>query len=186
MKNLILIALTCLCFSCGKSVYYAYEYRDAINDHYSYCTLEVTRKKEIIYRASSDDYFVYPNNVHLFVCIYSDKDAAKVSKNYYGFGSAISELWTIKVNDVPNLKMPGNLLSLDNEVDSSVSYGIMENDTIVRSTDDFEYLKKGRGFKENGILWFPKYMVKVDRIDYNKFYKQIRHMNLKNPRKTKS
>ena len=71
----------------------------------------------------------------------------------------------------------------------SVLYHIEENDTIFNDArdarNDFEYLKEGRGFKENGIKWFPPYMVKVDKIDYSKFPKSIQHLNLKNPRKEK-
>jgi hypothetical protein len=165
-------------------VYYAYELRDKINDQYSYCTLEVTPKKEIIYRASSYKYFVYPKNVHVFVCIHSDKHVAKIAKNYYGFGATTSNLWTIEIRDNPEREL--SFLYFDYPHDASISYGIMENDTILRSTDDFEYLKKGHGYKEKGVLWFPEYMVKVDQIDYNKFYKQVRHMDLKNIHKPKN
>ncbi|HEX8575732.1 MAG TPA: hypothetical protein VF677_05515 [Flavobacterium sp.] len=184
MKNSILLLSACLFFSCGKSVYYAYEFSNELNDYYSYCTLEITKNKEIIYRASSYKYHhVYPHN-NIYVYIYSNKEAAGISKNYYNFGATISDLWTIKYGD--NLKMQGGFIYFDYPSDSSISYRIEENDTIVCTTNDFEYLKKGYGYKENGILWFPEYMVKVDKIDYNKFYKSIRHLNLKNPRKTKN
>ncbi|HEX8576732.1 MAG TPA: hypothetical protein VF677_10615 [Flavobacterium sp.] len=182
MKNLILIVLTCLFSSCGKSVYYAYYVKDENDHQYSYCTLEITPKKEIIYRASSDKYLVYPNTNNLYVYIYSDKDAAEISENYYDFGATLSELWFIKANDVSNLKMELNAFLYS---DPTISYRIEENDTITCITD-LEYLKKSRGFKESGVLWFPEYMVKVDQIDYNKFYKQVHHMDLKNPRKTKN
>jgi hypothetical protein len=185
MKNLMLIITTCLISSCGQSVYYAYEFRDAINDHYSYCTLEITPKKEIIYRASSDDYFVYNNNVHAFVCIHSDKDVAKITNNYYGFGATTSNLWTIEIGDNPEREL--SFLHFDYPYDASISYLVeKENDTIKCTTNDFEYLKKGYGYKEKGVLWFPEYMVKVNQIDYNKFYKSVRHMDLKNAHKIKN
>ena len=184
MKNLILIVLTCLFSSCGKSVYYAYYVKDENDHQYSYCTLEITPKKEIIYRASSDKYLVYPNTNNLYVYIYSDKDAADITKNHYDFGTRLSELWTIK--DGSDAKMWAELLYFDDHFASAISYQRGKSDTIVCTTSDFEHLKKGHGYKENDVLWFPEYMIKVDHIDYNKFYKSVRHLNLKNPRKTKN
>ncbi|HEX8576731.1 MAG TPA: hypothetical protein VF677_10610, partial [Flavobacterium sp.] len=106
------------------------------------------------------------------------------------FGATTSELWTVK--DANNPKMQVSFLYFDNNSHfnnkyySSVSYRRGENDTIICINDDFKYLKEGHGYKENGVLWFPEYMVKVDQINYNKFYKSVRHMNLKNPRKIKN
>ena len=182
MKKPILLLLTFLLFSCGKSVYYAYKFSDPINRHYSYCTLEITKKKEVIYRASSDEYLVYPNNLHSYICIYSDKYAAEISKEYYDFGTTTSELWTVEIEDNP--KMAFNFIHFDDPFYFAILYEIQqENDTIVCNPSYHERLKKGYGYKENSILWFPEYMVKVDKIDYNKFYKSARHLNLKNPRK---
>jgi hypothetical protein len=80
--------------------------------------------------------------------------------------------------------MAFNFIHFDDPFDSAILYKRQEgNDTIVCNTSYLKQLKKGHGYKENGVLWFPEYMVKVDKIDYNKFYKSARHLNLKNPDK---
>jgi hypothetical protein len=183
MKKIILIVLTLNFLSCGKSVYYVFDdVKD--KDYPSYCSLEITKKKEIIYRASSYKYSSqsYPFS-NLYIYIYSDQLSTDIDKDYYRFVSGTSDLFFIKNEFKP--KYQHSLLNLANNVVPSIYYRIEENDTIINSEHDFEYLKKVDGFKENGILWFPPYMVKVDKIDYTKFKKSVQHMNLKDPRKQK-
>jgi hypothetical protein len=183
MKKIILILLVFILISCAKSTYYAYEYKH--NDYYNYCTLEITEKKEVIYRASADYYqsrsYPYSN---LYIYIYSDKDATDVNKNHYSFVSGFSELYLIKTDLKP--KLEHRFLDFGNKPGYSVLYRIDDEikDTIFSTADnDFEYLKEGTGFETNGIKWFPPYMVKIDKIDYTKFHKSIQHLNLKNPKK---
>ena len=71
MKKTLLTLLVFSLISCAKSNYYAYEYND--NDNISYCTLEITKKNEIIYRATSTDYWKksYPySNLYIYIYIY--------------------------------------------------------------------------------------------------------------------
>lgn len=184
MKKIILILLVLSMTSCGKSIYYVYDYDTKY--HTNYCTLEITRKKEIIYRASSDEYWSrsYPFS-NLYIYIYSDKYATDIDRDYYRFVSGTSELHFIKNEFEPKYRR--SILNLESVTVPSVMYRIDENDTIFNVTrnNDFEHLKKVSGYKENGVLWFPPYMVKVDKIDYTKFGKEIQHLNLKNPRKEK-
>ena len=180
MKNTILIVMIFIFLSCGKSVYYVYD--DLANKDYpSYCALEITKKKEIIYRGSSYKYWSHSHpQSNIFIYIYSDKNATDITKNHYRFVSGTSQLYLIENKIKP--KYIGRVLNLENNVIPSVFYSIEENDKIVNSEENFEYLKKVDGFKENGVLWFPPYMVKIDKIDYKKFGKEIQHLNLKNPR----
>lgn len=182
MKKIILMLTVFTFLSCGSSIYYAYEYKD--NENNSYCTLEITKKKEIIYRGSSDYYWAdsYPFS-NLYIYIYSDKFATDINKNHYGFVSGFSELYLIENEE--KLKYKYATLNLGNNSIPSVFYSIEDKDTIVNTENKFEYLKKIDGFKENGIKWFPPYMIKIDKIDYAKFRDRIQHMNLKDPRKEK-
>jgi hypothetical protein len=181
MKKIILIVLTLNFLSCGKSIYYVYEYKDKENN--SYCTLEITNKKEIIYRATSDYYWAnsYPFS-NIYIYIYSDKNATSINENRYSFVYGFSELYLIENDIKPKYKY--SFIDFGNKPSYSIFYRKDQNDTIVNTArGDFEYLKEGTGFKENGIKWFPPYMVKVDKIDYTKFGKEIQHLNLKKPRK---
>lgn len=184
MKKIFLILLVLSMTSCGKSIYYVYDYDTKY--HTNYCTLEITRKKEIIYRASSDEYWSqsYPFS-NLYIYIYSDKYATDITKNHYSFVSGIADLILVENEFKPKFKNAFVVTFID-KPGYSILYKKEGNDTIFNVADnDFEYLKEGRGFKENGIKWFPPYMVKVDKIDYTKFPKSIQHLNLKNPRKEK-
>lgn len=186
MKKLFLLVFFFSLLSCSKSIYYAYYEKDI--NHPSYCTLEITKKKEIIYRASSYEYSSqsYPFD-NLYIYIYSDKYATNIDENYYSFVSGgTSDIVYIKNEFKP--KFSSFFLFFDYyKPGYSISYFRDGNDTIFSTArNDFEYLKtKGIGFKEHGIKWFPPYMVKVDKIDYTKFKKSVQHMNLKDPRKHK-
>lgn len=151
-------------------------------DHYSYCTLEITGKKEIVYRAVSYKYWNLSNASNSYVYIYSDKSSKDVNDNHYSFVTAISDISYIRSGYEPEFKH--FFVHFADKPGYSVLYRREINDTIYSTADnDFEYLKEGQGFKENGIKWFPPYMVKGDKINYEKFGKKIEHLNLKKPSK---
>ena len=181
MKKLILL-LSLVFLSCGKSMYYAYEITD--KNYSSYCTLEITSKKEIIYRGSSYKYLSdsYPySNEYIYIHLYGDQSATDINDWRNSFVHGIADLWIIKKDLKPKLEQ--RLIDFVYKPDYSVLYKKTESDTIISvANNNFEYLKEGRGFETNGIKWFPPYMVKIDKIDYAKFGKSIQHLNLKNPR----
>lgn len=184
MKNIFLILSSLFLISCSKSTYYAYEYRDEINHHYSYCTLELTRKQEIIYRGRSDKYYEYPNK-NLYIYIYSDKYASEINEKYISFARNYSNLFYIR--DILNPTYNATAINIFGESPKFIEYAKIKADSITHSNNEnfLEYAKKEYGLYMAGIKWFPPYMVKVDKIDYTKFGKEIQHLNLKNPRKEK-
>ncbi|WP_281309422.1 hypothetical protein [Flavobacterium flavigenum] len=183
MKKIILIALYLGVLSCGKSIYYVYD-TSKDEDHYSYCTLEITSKKEIIYRAASYKYWALSDPRNSYIYIYSDKSATDINENHYSFVSGISDISYIRSRYEPEFKH--FFIHFVDKPGYSVLYRRGVSDTIYSTADnDFEYLKEGQGFKENGIKWFPPYMVKVDKIDYTKFGKKIQHLNLNSPKRKK-
>ncbi|QOH23388.1 hypothetical protein GSQ57_01595 [Flavobacterium columnare] len=63
MKRIIILLIFTVLISCGKSTYYAFEEYDYDPDSgkdylYSYCALEITPKKEVIFRGSSRRYVI--------------------------------------------------------------------------------------------------------------------------------
>jgi hypothetical protein len=70
---------------------------------------------------------------------------------------------------------------------SFIGFEKSKTDTIKgQNRESFlEYTKDEPSLEEAGIKWFPPYMIKVNKIDYTKFYKSVQHMNLKDPRKQK-
>ena len=181
MKKLFLILICISLLSCGKSVYYVYD-QSEYKDHYSYCTLEITRKNEIIYRAASYKYWYlsYPVS-NVFLYLYSNKYETDVTEKYYRFVAPSADISYVK-NGYKS-KFNHFFITFD-EPEKSIYYSRKSNDTIYGTTD-FDYIKNVYSFKEHGINWFPPYMVKVDKIDYTKFGSKIQHLNLKNPKRYK-
>ncbi|AMA50091.1 hypothetical protein [Flavobacterium covae] len=63
MKRIIILLIFTVLISCSKSTYYAFEEYDYDPDYkynylYSYCALEITPKKEVIFRGSSRRYVI--------------------------------------------------------------------------------------------------------------------------------
>ncbi|MET3047578.1 hypothetical protein [Flavobacterium covae] len=63
MKRIIILLIFTVLISCGKSTYYVYEkYKYdpdfRVNYLHSYCALEITPKKEVIFRGSSSRYII--------------------------------------------------------------------------------------------------------------------------------
>lgn len=167
--------------SCGKSTYYVYDVCDI--NKYNYCTLEVTRKNEVIYRATSDFYLL---NNNLYVYIYSGKTSSIVNQDFISFACNQADLYYIKNSDNINyINLPINAFG-DNK--GAMGYTKKGKDTIttnINTNRDLEYFQNDIALKESGFKWYPSYMVKVDKIDYSRFPKEIQHLNLKNPRKEK-
>lgn len=181
MKGIILIVLCFIILSCNRSIYYVYDITND-EDHYSYCTLEITGKKEIVYRAVSYKYWNLSNARNSYVYIYSDKSSTDVNDNHYSFVTGISDISYIRSGYEPEFKH--FFVHFVDKPGYSVLYRREISDTIYSTADNgFEYLNEGQGFKENGIKWFPPYMVKIDKINYEKFGKKNQHLNLKKPSK---
>lgn len=184
MKQLLLTLLPVLFISCGKSTYYAYEFSDEINHHYSYCTLEITKTKAVIYRAKSDKYYIYPNNT-IYAYLYSPPAASTVNDDSILFAQNASDLFYMQDFSNPTCKQTSVNVFGENPI--CIDYKKTMNDTIIHTNNEtfLDYAKNEYGLRTAGIKWFPEYMVKIDKIDYQKFGSSIQHMNLKNPEKQK-
>jgi hypothetical protein len=184
MKKIILITVFFSFISCGKSIYYAYE---DIGKNYSgesyiksYCTIEVTRKKEVIYRATSSNYWMNDykkSNKFVYLYSYNDDDFPNIDNESFSFSNILLEMYYIK-NHPPNYRIG----FVKNIYPSKVYIDfIKKGKDSLKSEYYLNDLPKENSFEEAGINWFPPYMVKIDKIDYLKFPKEIQHMNLKNP-----
>jgi hypothetical protein len=187
MKYIYSILIIFYLTSCSRSIYYAYEYED--QDNISYCTIEVTKKKEIIYRAYSSEYwkYNYPIN-NLYVYIHSGNKSSTVSDESIHFVCNISDVAYIKNSF--NTEYEKCLANFLESFGCPIGYRINKSDTITKwnypEAEDFPKYTKGDIclLKEVGIKWFPPYMVKVNEIDYKKISNLVQHMNLKDPTKS--
>ncbi|WP_444626042.1 hypothetical protein ACSLMH_06545 [Flavobacterium columnare] len=64
MRKIITLLTFSILFSCSKSTYYVFEEYNydpdfRINYLHSYCALEITPKKEVIFRGTSNEYYIY-------------------------------------------------------------------------------------------------------------------------------
>lgn len=158
--------------SCGKSTYYVYE--DSVYNNIqkkniilSYYAIEVTPKKEVIFKAVS-------NNLGSgFVYIYTDRYNCTANDEEISFCrnfTFINYLHTAypldwKFASTNNFNIKGAEVSYTN-------YGKKETDTLklIENQNFRDLIQKDEGFKAAGIYWFPPYIVKTKKIDYNKFY----------------
>ena len=152
MKRLLLLFIVTIVCSCkGNKVFY--EYEDV--ETKTYAVLEISKKsKEVNYRALSDNYSNNFNQIN-------------------GNKSILGE--DIGINYFFDLFMIDNNLKLKTCADFDggkvMVYNKNENDTIFLIKDKSEKIKC---LEEYDITWFPPYMKKVDRINYDKFPEDIR------------
>lgn len=207
MKKIIALLSFTILVSCGKSTYYVYEEYNYNPDFrqnylYSYCALEITSKKEVIFRGASRRYDIidkkityFDGNTSEYVYIYCDKesslidnygiyfcrrpsvchyfslDYAQVNKNKYEFKDAV-------INDFNHW---------ENQY-IEYKYNEKNKDSIVlsKTQDVINFIKNDTGFRHANIPWFPPYLIKVKRIEYDNFKKKcssLKESQFKDPRK---
>jgi hypothetical protein len=152
--------------SCSKSAYYAFQ----DNSTYSYCTIEVTKKKEVIYRASSLNYF----NKSCFVYISSLNDNYYKNINNDTIGLENPHLEMFYIGTEYPIKYKFELVRNGNpELNKLyISFIKVKNDTI-KTQYYLNNLVKETSLQKAGVKWFPPYLIKVDKIDYSKFQKKF-------------
>ncbi|OOB81614.1 hypothetical protein BZL53_14550, partial [Flavobacterium columnare] len=200
MRKIVVLLTFMTLIACGKSTYYVYEkYKYdpdfRVNYLHSYCALEITPKKEVIFRGASNEYYIYDkqttyfdDNSSEYIYIYSDKEASYISE--YGidfcrrpsycdyFSPSVYEVETNKyvfkpgpINEFYNSK------NWDKEY-ISYMYRDAKTDTLFALNNNMmkNFIKEDIGFKYANIPWFPPYLVKVKKIDYNKFKRKCRRL----------
>ncbi|WP_444659974.1 hypothetical protein [Flavobacterium columnare] len=210
MRKIIALLTFSILLSCGKSTYYVYEkykYDPDFRINYldSYCALEITPKKEVIFRGTSNEYYIYnkPNthsssNSSEYIYIYSDKEATIIGEygihfcrrqsDCYYFSPDVYQINTGKfkfrfsiINNIYNGK------NWDKEY-ISYMYRDAKTDTLFALNNNMmkNFIKKDEDLRDANIPWFPPYLVKVKKIDYNKFKRKCRRLkyaHFKDPRK---
>lgn len=185
MRKIIVLITFMMLVSCGKSTYYAFEEYDRYSvsnspNLYSYCTLEITPKKEAIFRGFSGRYLSRKKegghyDITDYIHIYSNKKATRIAKYGISFCQNSSECKFLlrdnqekEYNDFKVTKI--NDLRLRSE-SILYTYRNKKKDTIFALDDDMmkNFIKSDKGFNDANIPWFPPYLVKIKKIDYNKF-----------------
>ncbi len=170
--------------SCSKSTFYAYEKNG------DYCTLEVTKTNDVIYRA------YYGNNYNKeYTGEYRPTQEFITSNIYiyiYSLDGRVEEYISIES------EFDMYLLRVDEDKFDSCFYDILD-----KKDSDITYVKKGKDsldllwtpnikrdllkeacYKENNITWFPPYLNRIAKINYKKFKQaNIAIKDLKNPKK---
>ncbi len=164
----ILISLTTI--SCSHSLYYAYE------DENSYCTFEVTKGNNVIYRGKSNKY-KEKKYIHIKSSSYEDKKIRLIA----GF-----VLQYLEESNDENVRICFSKF-INNDLNtfytSFVKYNFENKDSLAIETSQDKIFREPC-FKKTGITWFPPYLKKIKKIDYKKFrlpYKKkyLRTMNPK-------
>ncbi|WP_444647559.1 hypothetical protein ACSLMO_07830 [Flavobacterium columnare] len=211
MRKIIALLTFSILLSCGKSTYYVYEkykYDPDFRINYldSYCALEITPKKEVIFRGSSSRYIIkdkkntyFDDNSSEYIYIYSDKEASYMSEygidfcrrpSYCDFFSPST--YEIKTGEYRFKSVPineyYNWKKWDKEYISYIYYDKKNKDSLLlsKSINVTDFIKNDTVFRDANIPWFPPYLVKVKKIDYNKFKRKCRRLkyaHFKDPRK---
>lgn len=209
MKKIIALLSFTILVSCGKSTYYVYEqyeYDPDFKQNYlhSYCALEITPKKEVIFRGSSEEYHIpdkpttyLESNWSDYVYIYSNKEASSISE--YGivfcrkpsdcdfFSPSVQQVDTKKyrflscpINGFQNAQNWGkqyiSFIYKEGKVDTLTLNNVMMKN----------FVKNEKGFRYANIPWFPPYLIKVKKINYDNFKKKcsrLKYAHFKDPRK---
>ncbi|MFK7004771.1 hypothetical protein ACIPCA_04970 [Flavobacterium covae] len=210
MKRIIILLIFTVLISCSKSTYYAFEEYDYDPDSgkdylYSYCALEITPKKEVIFRGSSRRYVIedkqttyFDDNSSSYIYIYSDKEATNIGEYGILFCRKSSECFYFSLTDIQINTNEFRFKSVDindfyniknwNKQYVMYSYDEKNKDSIILSKANSvsNFIKNDTGLKYANIPWFPPYLVKVKKIDYNKFKRKCRRLkyaHFKDPRK---
>ncbi|WP_444622881.1 hypothetical protein [Flavobacterium columnare] len=210
MKKIVVLLTFMTLIACGKSTYYVYEkykYDPDFRVNYldSYCALEITPKKEVIFRGSSSRYIIkdkkstyFDDNSSEYIYIYSDKEATWIDEYGIYFCQRPSECFYFSpdVYETENKKYRfqsapiNDFYNAQNWDKQYIKYRYDEKnkDSIVLSKTDnvTSFIKNEKGFRYANIPWFPPYLVKVKKINYNKFKEQcsrLKYAHFKDPRK---
>ncbi|MCH4829293.1 hypothetical protein [Flavobacterium columnare] len=210
MRKIITLLTFSILFSCSKSTYYVFEEYNydpdfRINYLHSYCALEITPKKEVIFRGTSNEYYIYnkPNthsssNSSEYIYIYSDKEATIIGEYGIHFCRRPSECFYFSpdVYEIKTEKYKFQSISINDYYNAKnwnkqyIKYGFDEKnkDSLVLSKTNnvIDFIKSEVAFRSANIPWFPPYLVKVKKIDYNKFKRKCRRLkyaHFKDPRK---
>ncbi|MBF6659312.1 hypothetical protein ABXT01_13665 [Flavobacterium columnare] len=210
MRKIIALLTFSILLSCGKSTYYVYEkykYDPDFRINYldSYCALEITPKKEVIFRGTSNEYYIYnkkttyfDDNSSSYIYIYSDKEATWIDEYGIYFCQRPSECFYFSpdVYEIETEKYKFQSISINDYYNAKnwnkqyIKYGFDEKnkDSLVLSKTNnvIDFIKSEVAFRSANIPWFPPYLVKVKKIDYNKFKRKCRRLkytHFKDPRK---
>lgn len=179
-KAIFLIVLIFVLSSCASSIYYAYEQKG------DYCTLEVTKQDDVIYRAFSENYAVpnydFPNANNIYIYIKSHDENHENSVSIDDF----FELYFIKINS-DKFNYCGGFEEIGAPyLETLITYSKETKDglDLLWYPKIKEKLIMQDCTRENAITWFPPYMKRIKKIDYKKFnLPQIEIKHLKNPEK---
>ncbi|WP_376776997.1 hypothetical protein [Flavobacterium covae] len=210
MRKIVVLLTFMTLIACGKSTYYVYEkYKYdpdfRINYLHSYCALEITPKKEVIFRGASNEYYIYnkkttyfDDNSSSYIYIYSDKEATWIDEYGIYFCQRPSECFYFSpdVYEIETEKYKFQSISINDYYNAKnwnkqyIKYGFDEKnkDSLVLSKTNnvIDFIKSEVAFRSANIPWFPPYLVKVKKIDYNKFKRKCRRLkyaHFKDPRK---
>ncbi|OWP86094.1 hypothetical protein BWK60_10595 [Flavobacterium covae] len=210
MRKIIALLTFSILLSCGKSTYYVYEkykYDPDFRINYldSYCALEITPKKEVIFRGSSSRYIIkdkkntyFDDNSSEYIYIYSDKEATIIGEYGIHFCRRQSDCYYFSLDDYQintgkfkfRFSIINNIYNGKNWDKEYISYMYRDakTDTLFALNNNMmkNFIKEDIGFKYANIPWFPPYLVKVKKIDYNKFKEQcsrLKYAHFKDPRK---
>ncbi|WP_421497662.1 hypothetical protein [Flavobacterium columnare] len=210
MRKIVVLLTFMTLIACGKSTYYVYEkYKYdpdfRVNYLHSYCALEITPKKEVIFRGTSNEYYIYnkPNtysssNSSSYIFIHSDKEATIIGEYGIYFCQRPSECFYFSpdVYEIETEKYKFQSISINDYYNAKnwnkqyIKYGFDEKnkDSLVLSKTNnvIDFIKSEVAFRSANIPWFPPYLVKVKKIDYNKFKRKCRRLkytHFKDPRK---
>ncbi|WP_444622887.1 hypothetical protein [Flavobacterium columnare] len=210
MKKIVVLLTFMTLIACGKSTYYVYEkykYDPDFRVNYldSYCALEITPKKEVIFRGSSSRYIIkdkkstyFDDNSSEYIYIYSDKEATWIDEYGIYFCQRPSECFYFSpdVYEIETEKYKFQSISINDYYNAKnwnkqyIKYGFDEKnkDSLVLSKTNnvIDFIKSEVAFRSANIPWFPPYLVKVKKIDYNKFKRKCRRLkytHFKDPRK---
>ena len=192
MKKVILIFIIPFFSSCSKSLFYAYEKN---NDYYS---LEITSKNEEIYRAKTSAYDSIYKSPYIYIYTQDFIDVKnnniEVQKELGYFSFSFSSIYYVSeegILECPLYNKDGDIFG--NWHKEIVNFEIREDSIVTnnRSVNLFP-LKKGNDIKKERCNrssykdFFPPYMLKVKKIDYQKLMVEgIPKRLIKHPRKVK-
>ncbi|WP_338790943.1 hypothetical protein [Bernardetia sp. MNP-M8] len=198
MKTIVLLFLLLVVSACSRGTYYAYE------DEHSYCTIELKSERNflkyippyIIYRATSDLHYDTTVLENTYV---SDTDRYKKKKNVsflfienenshrdsLALIGSFFMMYYIPQNITHRFRFCTSI-NKDGSMTTTkyVLYKIQGDSLIAFTSSDFELedLNKEHCFERKGIDWFPPYLIKTNKIEYEKFkIKDVKKKFLRNP-----
>ncbi|QYS91578.1 hypothetical protein JJC04_01950 [Flavobacterium covae] len=159
----------------------------------------------MIFRGSSSRYIIkdkkntyFDDNSSEYIYIYSDKEATIIGEYGIHFCRRQSDCYYFSLDDYQintgkfkfRFSIINNIYNGKNWDKEYISYMYRDakTDTLFALNNNMmkNFIKEDIGFKYANIPWFPPYLVKVKKIDYNKFKEQcsrLKYAHFKDPRK---